>query len=224
MINDLKLGIKLMRYAYMLKANVAIAILMVVFGVCMTFGVNLSGVVSHTSGGYIVMLAPLFLIQMLSSVSVTNMAQASSAKRRLQTSVPTAINLFFMLLGYIIVSIVEYICVAVLPERRGMICGDLFLAAILSALLIIYVAVGYKYFAISILLVGPAIMGSVACGNVIGWGTKLFAGMKHLFAFTVVAGIVIIAAACVLHYFITLALYKVPMSKYAQAAPLRRQL
>lgn len=224
MINDLKLGIKLMRYAYMVKANVAIAILMVVFGVFVTLGVNLSGVASNMPGGYIVMLAPLFLTQMLSSVSVTNMAQASSAKRRLQTSVPTAINLFSTLLGYFIISIAEYICVAVLPERREIICGELFFIAALSALLIIYASVAYKFFVISILLFVPAMMGSVYFRNAIGWGTKLFAGMKHLFAFTVVAGIVIIAAACVLHYFITLALYKVPMSKYAQAAPLRRQL
>ena len=224
MISDLKLGIKLMRYAYMVKANVAIAILMVVFGVFVTLGVNLSGVASNMPGGYIVMLAPLFLIQMLSSVSVTNMAQASSAKKRLQTSVPTVITLFSALLGYFIVSIAEYICVAVLPERRGIICGELFVIAVLSALLIIYASVAYKYLVISILLLVPAMMGSVVFGNVIGWGTKLFAGMKHLFAFTVIAGIVVIAAACVLHYFITLALYKVPMSKYAQAAPLRRQL
>lgn len=224
MINDLKLGIKLMRYAHMAKANVALAILMVVLGVFMTLGVNLSGVASKVPGGYIVMLAPLFLTQMLSSVSVTNMAQASAAKRRLQTSVPTAINLFSTLLGYFIISIAEYICVAVLPERRGIICEELFFIAALSALLIIYASVAYKYLVISIILLTSAFSGSVYLRNLIGWGTKLFAGMKHLFAFTVVAGIVIIAAACVPYYFITLALYKVPMSKYAQSASLRRQL
>ena len=224
MINDLKLGIKLMRYAYAVKTNVALAILMVALGVVMTLGVNLSGEASKIPGGYVIMLAPMFLTQMLSSVSVTNMAQASSAKRRLQTSVPTAINLFSTLLGYVIVSIAEYICVAVLPERRGIICGELFFIAIISALLIIYASVAYKYFVISVILLTSAFSGSVYFKNLIGWGTKLFAGMKHLFAFTLFAGIVIIVAACVLHYFITLALYKVPMSKYAQAAPLRRQL
>ena len=224
MINDLKLGVKLMRYAYGVKTNIAISILLVVLGVFMTLGVNLLGVASNMPGGFAVMLAPMFLIQMLNSVNVTNMAKASPAKRRLQTSVPTAINLFFMLLGYVIVSIAEYICVASIPERRGIICGELFCIATISAILIIYMAVAYKSFAISIILYVPAFFCSVYQGKLIGWGTELFAGMKHLFAFTVVAGSVVIAAACLLHYFITLAVYKVPMSKYAQAAPLRRWL
>lgn len=170
------------------------------------------------------MLAPVFLTQMLNSVNVTNMAQASPVKKRLQTSVPTAINLFFMLLGYVVVSIAEYICVAAIPERRGSICGELFCIAIISAILIIYIAAAYKYFVISIILYVPAIFASVYYGKRIGWGTELFAGTKHLFALTVIAGSVVIAAACLLHYFITLAVYKVPMSKYAQAAPLRRWL
>lgn len=224
MINDLKLGVKLIRYAYGVKTNIVIAILLVAFGVFITLGVNLLGAAINVPGGFVVMLAPLFLTQMLNSVNVTNMAQASPVKKRLQTSVPTAINLFFMLLGYVIVSIAEYICVAAIPERRGSICGELFCIAIISAILIIYIAVAYKYFVISIILYVPAIFASVYYGKQIGWGTELFAGMKHLFAFTVVTGSVVIAAACLLHYFITLAVYKVPMSKYAQAAPLRRWL
>ena len=223
MINDLKLGFRTLKFAHALKSTLACGILIAVLGVAMCF-MGILGV-ENFMGGYFIMLTALFLVQLLWSVNASNLVQASPMKKKLQTSVPAILSTFCMTVGYVVVVLTEVIAAYIRPERICYICVLILFTAAVMGVVMLYEAACYKYFFLATLLF-------VTC-FVVGYG-YLMRGTEQLaefmqygwgsFALTTVLGLVILWVCGALQYFISLTIYKAPVSKHAQRATLRRQL
>lgn len=223
MINNLKLGLKTLRFAHALKSSLIIGIVMAVLGVAMC----LMGILGEENfmGGYFIMMLGLFLIQMLWSVNISNLVQASPVKKRLQTSVPAVLSTFCMTVGYLIVVLTEIVVGCIRPDRISYICVMILFTAIVMDIIMFYAALCYKYFVLATILF---IACFVVCYGFLMTKTEQLAGLMKFgwgsFVLITVLGIAILWVSGVLQYFISLAVYKAPMSKHAQSATLRRQL
>lgn len=222
MLKDFKLGIRLLKYAHSARMTMIIAGVMVLFGILIT-PLNLINREASLPGGYFIMLSVLFLIQLISSVSIAKLAQVSPAKKRLQTSVPTMLNLVFMSSGFFLSAVVEYICILLWPEETQLIAGRLLFTAVIMGVVILYSAVAYKLFFLGTVFFLVIFFTCYVFLSDGGWTVRLWES-SGLFWQVVLIGFAIIALCCLLQYGISLALYRLPMSKYAQSATLRKQL
>ncbi len=223
MISDLKLGFRVLKYAHALKSSLAIGIIMAVLGVAMCL-MGMLGM-ENFMGGYFIMMMALFLIQLLWSVNASNLVQASPMKKKLQTSVPAVLSAFCMTAGYLLVVLTEVIVGCIRPDRLSYICVLILFTAIIMGVIMLYSAICYKYFFLGTILF---IACFISCYSFLMSGTEQLAKLMqsdwNCFVLTSILGLVILWVCGVLQYFISLAVYKAPMSKRAQMAALRRQL
>ena len=94
MINDFKLGLKIIKYGLNFKVSVIVSVLMLVLGCLMDAAIPESPI----NGIYVGMVGML-IVQLICAVSVSTMVQSSSRKRQLQTSVPAIVCGVYMLFG-----------------------------------------------------------------------------------------------------------------------------
>jgi hypothetical protein len=94
MINDFKLGFKIIKYGLNFKVSVIASVLMLFFGCLMDVAIPGTPI----NGLYVGMVG-MFIMQMICSVSVSTMVQSSSRKRQLQTSVPAIVCSVYLLFG-----------------------------------------------------------------------------------------------------------------------------
>lgn len=223
MINDLRLGIKTLKYAHAVKSTLILGGLMMLMGIAVCI-LNLA-VENSFPGGYFMMITTLFLLQLLYSVNMSNLVQASPVKKRLQTSVPAVMSTCCMLASYLLSVLTEGIIAYFRPERMDYICWQLLFTIVVMGVIRLYVAICYKYF-----VVGTVIFVVIFCVCYSCWmsdGGRLISfwgGGWTMFALTTAAGVAFILICGVLQYLLSLAVYKAPMSKRAQVASLRRQL
>lgn len=226
MISDLKLGFKILRYAHALKSTSILAVIIVVFGLAWcVLNVVSPAAAGGIPGGYFLMLTGLFMVQLLYSVNMSNLVQASPAKKRLQTSVPAVLSTFCMLAGYLLTVLTAGITVCIRPEKVGIVCGQIIFTVVIMSVVMLYMAVCYKYFVTAtVMFVGifAVCYSYLACEK--GWNISFAGNSWFIFVLTAAVGLAAILVCGVLQYFLSLAVYKAPMSKRAQMASLRRQL
>lgn len=232
MISDLKLGLKILKYGHGVKSSVICGIVISVLGLAV-YVLDMA-TLNLDAGfplpiGYFLMLISMFLIQLFSSVHVSNLVSSSPAKKRLQTSVPTALNLFTMLCGYLISVLAGAIGLAIVPGSAGHFCHQLLYTILIMATILLYMAAVYKLFLVSSLMFFLVFFltfqflnnqGSLG----LGWLDGILTGSPKTYWLISAAGLAVLLLCGLLHYLITLALYKMPLSKRAQTGALRRQM
>ena len=80
MINNLKLGIKIMKYGHSAKLSFVAAIVLMVFG--LVFSLVSMSVKFSFPGGYFIMMAVLLLLQVISTVNASHLVQTSPVKNK----------------------------------------------------------------------------------------------------------------------------------------------
>ena len=228
MINDLKLGFKIMKYGHSVKLSIIGSIAMAVLGlVFCAIGITTT---SSFLGGYLLMMSALLLLQLISTVNAANLVQTSPMKKRLQTSVPAIFSTFLMLTAYLLNVAVVAVAVCANPEAVEFFCTLIMCTAVLTGVIMLYYGAVYKYFVASTVIffiIFIFIYPSVISGDIkdeLYWNFMPFAGYWENFALTVVIGLAIILVCGVLQYLISLAVYRAPISKLALGARLRSQL
>lgn len=224
MISDLKLGFKLMKYGYAAKLSFIASIVVMVLGLLFT-ALSILGQ-SSFPGGYFIMMSALFLMQLLGTVNVSNLVQSSPAKKRLQTRIPALISVALMLVGHLlnVISLSAFACIW--PQAVGNICTQIILTAFIMGIVILYFGICFKKFMLGTVLFfivffsayGPMLEGDLQwrlIPRLSPWGNL---------GLTAVIGLAFILVCGVLNYLISLALFKEPMSKWAQGARLRKQM
>ena len=227
MISDLKMGFKILKFGHGRIANLAGSMIAILLGVFM-YGISgvLSGSFPSTlPGGYFFMMAEVFVIQLYYSVNISNMVQASPAKKRLMTSVPTALSTFCILMGYG----VTLLCIGVVscfrPEMLKAACIQIVFTAGVMGVVLIYSGVVYKYFVVGTVLFFAAFLSFYASySHSETWISGIFGSGWKAFGLTAVSGLAFILICSFLEYLLFLAFYKAPMAKMAQNVSLRRQL
>lgn len=226
MIRNLKTGLKILKYGHGVKSTVICTVIVVILGAAsaiMDIINPVKGGASFLPIGYFVMLASLFLIQLFYSVNVAGIVQASPLKKKLQTSVPMALNVTAILCGYLATVLTEGIALVITPEAEGHICRQLVFTILLLVVIMVYTAAAYKLFFLTTVMF---FMTFFTCYQFM-YGSLLKGipdGGRGTFWLLAAAGLGIILICSVLYYLITLALYKLPLSKMAQAGALRRQM
>ena len=224
MINDLKLGFKIMKYGHSAKLSIIGSIALAVLGLVFC-AIDIMAMQSFL-GGYLLMLSSLLLLQLISTVNAANLVQTSPMKKKLQTSVPAFFSIVLMLLAYLLNVVVAAVAVCANPGAIERFCTEIMCTAVLMGLIMLYYGAVYKYFIASTVFFFIFFMfiEPFALYGELQWDFMPFAGPWANFVLMTVIGLAIILVCGVLQYLISLAVYKAPISKLALGARLRSQL
>lgn len=111
-----------------------------------------------------------------------------------------------------------------LPEIRSSVCSELVLLGLVAMAMMLYLGSAYKYFVLSLLFLFPIIFISVNMGMPVELNWTVFNQGKASLILAAAIGLACIGVGAIGEYLISLLVYKRPMSKMAQAAPLRKEL
>lgn len=225
MINDIKKGIKLMRYGYGLKSIVVVSIIYIICGI-LILGMLLfaPGDFKFATQGMLLLIVPIMPIQLLHSLNASKMTLSSPMRKQLQTLIPSAISCIGMLTIYIFFILYCLLAMFINPGRIGVLCGDIAYAALGAALFIVYLSLAYKYMIVCSIAFITLYMAF--CGAYVSMPEIEFLNNANIFTFICVAalGILFIVIFGFVGYLLTLLTYKAPMSKYSQNVYLRKEL
>lgn len=221
MINDMKLGIRFLRYGYGIKTNLVLLAICAAFDGVL-FALELMGITVPLDG-YLLLACGMVPMQLLFTLNAAGFVLASPVRKKLQTSVPAVLNWFLMLGVYLIIVLKKAVVALIHPDKIAQnVMGLLFLAS-LAALVMAFTGVLYKSF--------PAFIGmcfslsgfiSFFMLRILQW--DLFGKTMASFVYGTVIGILLITAGAAAQYALSVLLYKRPVSKKTLGAQLNRQL
>lgn len=148
MMAEIKKGMKLIRYGYGLKMNLAVAVIFFIVGILMLC-VGESGLMLGT---IYILLAPTMLIQLESSLLYSGMAAASSKRRLLEVALPDFLTIVTGVVGYVVVVGAGWFWASVGQESTDT-CMEIMLGSgMVVAIMLIYFGAAYKYFFTSVIM------------------------------------------------------------------------
>lgn len=223
MINDIKLGFQLIRYAHGLKGNLVCGILFLIFGVIFMV---LSDKVSVMGGnaGFLIMIIGMLPAQLIQSLNVTSWVQSAPVRKKLQTKVPVFCSFVAMAIIFVLVSLFRGIVACLKPHMLPAICSELVVIAFLGGVVMLYMATAYKRFWSSTLLFLVTYMITFSFMNEGAFRFNIFGQNPGYLLLALALGMAILAVAAFLSYCLSLLLYKLPISKMAQPTTLRKYL
>ncbi len=228
MINDIKLGIKIMRYGHGWGISIILGVFFLVLGIVIDIMNMISGAHGNIAGGFILLYTCLLPAQALFSVNVSNMVLSSPVRKKMQTSIPAAITGGSMIALYIVADLILLIMSFIYPDRFPIASRMVVVQIVFAIFVIIYYSVAFKCFTISTIIFIISFMFFTRTNLMMGtsWIYNSAFFDKGILSFMVISvlGIPIIAAAGFLGYLLMLLTYKVPVSKYSQNAYLRKEL
>jgi hypothetical protein len=216
MFNQIKLGIKLWKYAISAKSQIVCAIIFFLLGAVLEIGDQGTGVI----GGYYIVLSSMFITQLIVSVDFSTMVQASPYKKKLQTSIPVLVSTPVMLVTYTFLALlrVYFFQASSEDESRLEIKSGLLVIGVLLWLSSIYMGICYKYFLAAMVGLCVVIMPIASIGTNLDTGF-----VEHIpMAAIVAAGYVLILLGQFLAYLLSRLAYRKDLSKYAFGAAMRR--
>lgn len=223
MMHDLKIGIKVMRYAYGIKMNCISAGLFALAG--LLYIVEGKSGNNGLVGSYFWICIGMIPVQLIQSLNAANFVQSSPIKKKMQTSIPVMLSLASMMAMYLAEVLLYGIMVWANPGRAAEISGSLVLMAILGALLLLYLGACYKCFVVATFcLISLLVFWMWGVINGVLVPKAMFGSWNISFGLAVLMGFGILIAGSAAEYLLTLLLYKKPVAKMAQAAPLRKEL
>lgn len=214
MINNWKLGLKSLEYAYGRKSNF---ILMIVFGLMsVAFYAIGPGIRNTFFGGYMLMCTAILPTQMIYSLSMSNIVQSSPMKKKMQTAIPAAFTCGNLMVMYLINAVIRGIMMWGHPETVLETGKEILMLALVMMLMSIYLAIAFKYFIVSVLMFLAVYFIAFRAIDFIvpdqfGAGAAVYMAM-------IILGLAFVAVGGIAQYLCSLLVYKAPMSKAAQAS------
>ena len=212
MIDELKRGMKLLKYGFNLKSSILLAVLFFLMGIVF-IGIDN---VTFLLGGTYIMLGPMMLIQIVVTLISANSVAASPRKRVLEIWIPNLAGLVIMILGYICIIAIAVLKIYQKPALENDYLNNLACMGMLTCILGIYMSISYKSFLMSILGIALAYPTAYV----------LFGSIKiHLTIVTAsLIGFAFIVLGSILSFMLRKAFYKKPISKYAVGGALRKYM
>ena len=138
MINDMKLGIRLLRYGYGIKTNLVLLIVCTAADL-LCFALELAGITTPLDG--FMLLACVIPVQILFTLNVVDIVLTSPARKKLQTSVPAVMTLCTTLAAYLIVVLKEAVIVLIHPDKTAQSAMRLVFLGVLVAVIMAFTGV-----------------------------------------------------------------------------------
>lgn len=215
MINDLKLGIKLLKYSSQRTMSIIMAIAFFIFGTAISIFLH----DSSFYGGLLILCNAMWPIQLLYSINASNQVQSSSSKKKLQTSVPALMYTGCELILYTLYIILELIVVHLHPEYTEMLILNILFSGISALFLAIYTGTAYKYFFLSIILF---FVTYLAINMFTGYMRYNTIQLPFSLPLAIILGYVLVLVGGISQYLLYLLFYKRNLSKYAQGSAMRK--
>ena len=201
MIKQLKMGMKMLRYAFGIKSSLGLG------GVLFVLGILFHG--TDGIGSYLILTGGLWIVQLLYSLPVSGMIQTSPWKRELQTSGVAIVSFFSFLFFYLIDAVLLLLFE---QQKVNMIGPCLVIDGIIIFFIMIYCGFAYKFFMVSTILFLVSYFGN----HIYTWlnSISLVQGAVIGFALIVLGALVQYAASCLV--------YKCPLDKNGQLRGLQK--
>lgn len=225
MIGDFKKSVQLMRYGFQAKLQVVSMVAFLVVGIVM----ELVTKGTYWLGAYFIIIAPIYFSQLLYGLGMSGIVASSPYKKRLQTSLPAIGNGILGILTLTVLVVLKYFEIQLNPQNTKENIIVLLMVGFMCFILNVYSATVYKYYALSIVFLMAPIMifsytfttSSFDHFEHSFWGT--LAGHLNMGSAALVCYLCVVAGA-LLQYAISCALYKKPLSEYAQGMMMRKYL
>lgn len=225
MIDDLKKAVHLARYGFQAKMQVVCMIIFVVLGMVM----ELASKGTYWLGAYFIIIGPIYFSQLLYGLGMSNIVATSPYKKRLQTSMPALGNFVLGVITISILAIIKYLEIQWYPQNAKENIVVFLMVGFMCFILNLYSATVYKYYALSVIVLLAPIMifsytfttSSFDHFQNSFWGVL---AEKLSFGPTVLLCYLCVALGAFLQYAISCALYKKPLSEYAQGMMMRKYL
>lgn len=225
MINNWKLGFKVLRHGYGLVMNIVQGIAFFVMGVSfLVLQISSDFFRGGIPGQVVILCIGILPVQMLYSLSVSNLVLTSPVRKKMQTSVPAVLTWCFMTFLYLALALVQALVSLNRPESVNSACSELVILGWVAMAMMLYLGIAYKYFLLSLLFLFPIVFLAVNMGMSVELNWFVFNHGSASLVLAAVIGLACIGLGAFGEYLISLLLYKKPMSKMAQAAPLRKEL
>lgn len=214
MIKQIKTGFKLLPYTYGKFTNIFMCVVLLFCGIA----ASMFGLLS-AMGMYLLVASGMCMVQMLYSVSVSDMVQTSPWKKPIQTSVSAWMSFIGFSAAYLISFLLQLVRISNHPDERVMAGNVLLVGGVVAPLMMIYIGLALKYFVRATVLFFAAI-----------WGLMYYVQSfspneaKAPFGVCVAVGFGLIVAGALAQYGITLLVYRKPVAKRSQLVGLRKAL
>ena len=212
MIEQLKKGIKILKYAYGLVGCSWMAGIFLVLGVLM----GCLGIRFASSSSMMIIVAGMWVMQLYYSFGVSKLIKTSSWAKKIETSMSVIVNLVSTLFCYGICLVIKNCWLSVADEVQvAYMSIELMLLGLFGAVLMISMSTAYKYFAGTMMLVFlGTLVGSGIIDIVKESGLTITFGIPFWMA--AVIGVLEIVLGAVPQYGVAVLLYKKQPSKWAQ--------
>lgn len=216
MINDIKMGFKLMKYGLQFKTSLAGVILLFLGGILTEMG---DEVISLS--GFAFVMAVIMVYQLVQSVTCSTMVQSSPKKKKLQTSVSAICTGICMIILNTVLVIVKLISVHINNKPVAAVASWNILDSFFILVVLVYMGAAMKMY-------WGATLGFVVLGGVYGGILSASSLDKLVLDIPVSLGGAIaisylsVLVGCVIMYLISLATYKREFSKTTFDSQLKR--
>lgn len=215
MLKDFKLGIRLLKYGFGVKANMFFAGLFLAVGICALLFIPVNG-----TWMIYMMASAAYLVQILSSLQVTAIANSSPRRKALHTKIPVLISLPFYLLLYVAGCLVELWMLHIGRRQEQEVAQSVIMAGLIMVLFMIYVGGAFKYFVASVVMACTVILFIIFGGNIIFEILEPHIPIGPALLF----GLAAVLLGAILQYLLSLLLYRYPASKAAQMRQLQKYM
>lgn len=225
MINDFKKALQLSLYGFKAKTQMIFMIVFVIVGFVWEY--FFQGM--HWIGAFFIVLAPIYVSQILYGMGMSNMVASSPYKKKLQVLYPTLSNCFFELVAMTIIVLLKVFEIRSCPENRSGLMYVLLSVCMFCIVLNVYSAMVYKYFALSTVLMLIPVMAlsyvftSESFNNYEGGLLSALVDHMSMGGLVLICYLTVFLGAA-LQYAISTALYKKPLSEYAMGMAMRKAL
>ena len=220
MINDMKLGIMLLRYGFGIKTNLVLLIVCTAADL-LCFALELAGITTPLDG--FMLLACVIPVQILFTLNVVDIVLTSPARKKLQTSVPAVMTLCTTLAAYLIVVLKEAVIVLIHPDKTAQSAMRLVFLGVLVAVIMAFTGVLYKSFP-ALLVMYFSLSGFNSFFMMPILRSDFLGEDMGALVRAALIGVVLILAGGALEYALSVLFYKKPVSKKVLGERLSREL
>lgn len=223
-MNDLKLGIRLLRYAYELKKNLMLLAFFIA-GDILCFALELIGIEpAYTGmGGYLLCAVGMLPVQFLFSLNTASAVLSSPLRKRLQTSIPAIVSFGTMALGFFFLVLQKLAAALIQPERIEQICMQITGIALLAAVIMVFDGILYKFF-IAFFGMCFAMPLLVNFYYFIFMDWNLFENKMASLMWSILLGFALITAGAAIEYGLLRLFYRKPVSPRSVGGNLKSEL
>ncbi len=223
MMRELGISIKMLKHGFQAKMQMGMMVLFLIIGLTIELGTK----GTYWMGAMFVMITPMYFAQLIYGLGLSQMVTVSPHNRRFQTGVPAMGSAILSTICFTILVLVKCWEINKHPELTDIIMLGLFITGAISLVFNVYTAVVYKYYAVSLIIMCISVGGiSGSYGFLTGMGREIRLPLVSNLSVggVILLSYVLVLAGALLQYVISCALYRKPLSEYAQGAMMRKYL